>query len=450
MDWLVSFSQTILIFIAAIFILVTIHELGHFLAAKYFKMRVSKFSIGFPPQIFGFKKGDTEYVIGATPLGGYVQIAGMIDEVGMGDGSDDEEEIKPDEFRGRPVWQRMIVITAGVIFNAILAVLIYTGMAWNYGENVVPVDSVPGIYIEEGSAAHQIGLQTGDQLVGVNGKKVEYFNQLLSPSALTERNLSFMVNRDGEIITIDTPSDFLDIINREGGFVDPQLALPSKVAGVVDDSPAYEAGMQDGDQIISVNGDPVAYWVQLVNKIRDSDSSLQLVVQRNDQQIEMQLTPDPDTRMIGIQAMALSEVFEIEQRTYNLAQSFVVGADRSTDTFFGIIQGIGKMFSGDISMRENLGGPVAIASITKEATDSGGWIGFWNITAFLSITLAIMNMLPIPALDGGHFMFLAYEGITRREPSPKVRMGLQQLGFIFLIGLFILITFNDILRTIGG
>lgn len=450
MDWIISISQTILIFIAAIFILVTIHELGHFLAAKYFKMRVNKFSIGFPPKIFGFKKGETEYVIGATPLGGYVQIAGMIDELGTEDESTMSDEIQPDEFRGRPVWQRMIVITAGVIFNAILAFLIYTGMAWNYGENVVPVESVPGIYIQEGTAAHQIGLETGDQIIGVNGERVDYFNQLMNPSSLTERNLSFMVKRNGEIITIDTPPDFLDLINREGGFIEPQLALPSKIADVVDNSPAHEAGMQDGDQIISLNGEPVQYWVELVNKIQETDGSLDITVLRNGQQIEMELTPDQETKMIGIQAVALSDVFEIEQRTYNLAQSFVVGADRSTDTFFGIIQGIGKMFSGDISMRENLGGPVAIASITKEATDSGGWIGFWNITAFLSITLAIMNMLPIPALDGGHFMFLAYEGITRREPSPKVRMGLQQLGFIFLIGLFILITFNDILRTFGG
>lgn len=450
MEWIFSFSQTILIFIAAIFILVTVHELGHFLAAKYFKMRVDKFSIGFPPKIFGVKKGDTEYVIGATPLGGYVQIAGMIDEMGGGDESQSGDDIKPDEFRGRPVWQRMIVITAGVIFNVILAFLIYTGMAWNYGENMIPVESVPGMYVAEGSAAHQIGMQSGDQLVGVNGQRVQYFSQLLSPSQLTERNLTFIVKRDGEEITIDTPSDFLDIINREGGFVDPQMALPSKIANVVEDSPAYNAGMQQGDRVVAVDGEPISYWVQLVNKIQEAEGSLNLGIDRNGQQVEMTITPEQETGMIGIQAVSIRDVFDIEQKTYTLAQSFGVGADRSTDTFFGIIQGIGKMFSGDISMRENLGGPVAIASITKEATDAGGWVGFWNITAFLSITLAIMNMLPIPALDGGHFMFLAYEGITRREPSPKVRMGLQQLGFIFLIGLFILITFNDILRTLGG
>lgn len=454
MDWIISISSTILIFIAAIFILVTVHELGHFLAAKYFKMRVHKFSIGFPPKIFGFRKGDTEYVVGATPLGGYVQIAGMIDETG-----DDmllDEEVQPDEFRGRPVWQRTIVILAGVIFNMILAVIIYTGMAWNYGETVIPVESVPGIYIPEGSAAAQIGLQTGDQIIGVNGREVVYFNQLFSPSSLTDRDLSFLVQRNGQTITVPTPPNFLDLINREGSFINETNSLPSQISNVVSDSPAYEAGLQSGDRIVSVNGEEISYWLQLVDRIQNADGPLSIQVERSADNemgtstVFVEVVPDPETNTIGIQSPNPADIFTLERKNYNLAQSVAVGANRTNDTFFGIIKGIGRMFSGDISVRENLGGPVAIANITKEATDSGGWIGFWNITAFLSITLAIMNMLPIPALDGGHFMFLVYEGITRREPSPKVRMGLQQLGFIFLIGLFILITFNDILRTFGG
>ncbi len=448
MDWILSFSTTILVFIAAIFILVTVHELGHFLAAKYFKMRVNKFSIGFPPKIFGFRKGETEYVIGATPLGGYVQIAGMIDE--SMDDSFVEEEIKPDEFRSRPVWQRTIVILAGVVFNMILAIFIYAGMAWNYGEAVVPVKSVGGLYIQEGSVASQIGLQTGDRLIGVNGREVDYFNQLFSPSSITDRDLSFLVERGGETITIPTPPDFLDLINREGQFIDQTYAIPSEIVGVVEGSPAYNAGFKPGDRIIAVDGEEVNFWVQLVNIIQNSDSALEMDVLRDGELLSLQVTPDPEENRIGIQAPNFADIFDLEIKSYNAAQAFGVGIDRTNDTFFGIIKGIGRMFSGDISVRENLGGPVAIANITREATDAGGWRGFWNITAFLSITLAIMNMLPIPALDGGHFMFLVYEGITRREPSPKVRMGLQQLGFIFLIGLFILITFNDILRTIGG
>ncbi len=454
MEWILSFSSTILIFIAAIFILVTVHELGHFIAAKYFKMRVNKFSIGFPPKIYGFKKGETEYQIGATPLGGYVQIAGMIDE--SMDDTFVDEEIKPDEFRSRPVWQRTIVILAGVIFNMILAVFIYMGMALNYGETVIPVNSIDGIYVEESSVAAQIGLQTGDQIIGVNGREVEYFNQLFSPSSITDRELSFLVNRDGQTITIPTPPDFLDLINREGGFIDPSNSLPSMVSRVIDGGPADQAGMQPGDKIVAVNGQEVGYWLQLVNIIQNADGPLQFEIERagiaenQTEIVSLEVTPDPETNTIGIQAPNPADIFSVEQKTYNLAQSVGVGFERTNDTFFGIIKGIGRMFSGDISVRDNLGGPVAIANITREATDTGGWRGFWNITAFLSVTLAIMNMLPIPALDGGHFMFLVYEGITRREPSPKVRMALQQLGFIFLIGLFILITFNDILRTLGG
>lgn len=447
MEWILSISNTILIFIAAIFILVTVHELGHFLAAKLFGMKVNKFSIGFPPKILGFTRGDTEYVLGATPLGGYVQIAGMIDESMDTDFID--EEIKPDDFRAKPVWQRMIVITAGVFFNAILAVVIFTGITWTYGENVIPLDSIQGIYVAEGSVADQIGMQTGDRLLGVNGQEMEYFQEVLSPSELTGRELTFLIERNGEQLTLPTPPNFLDLVQNDG-FITNISFLPSKFSEVLEGSAAETAGLQGGDRVLSVNGESVAYWEELVLKIQGSSETLTFLIDRNGEQFEAEVTPDPETNMIGIAQPSIEDAFRVDQLQYNLGESLVVGVNRTGDSFLGIVQGLGKMFSGDISVRENLGGPVAIANFTREATDRGGWLGFWNITAFLSITLAIMNMLPIPALDGGHFMFLLYEGITRREPSPKVRMGLQQIGFIFLIGLIILVTFNDILRTFGG
>ncbi len=447
MDWILSISTTIAIFIAAIFILVTIHELGHFLAAKFFKMRVDRFSIGFPPNIFGFKKGETEYVIGATPLGGYVKIAGMIDE-----SMDDEfmsKEPAPDEFRSKPVWQRMIVITAGVIFNAILAVIIYAGIAFSYGDTVIPIESVNEIYVAEESLAEEIGFQTGDRVIGINGEKVEYWDQIFSPSSITGRNLTFMVERNGEEINIPTPLNFLDRLGTEA-FLTPSNALPSSIEFVAENSPAEQAGLQSGDQIVSVDGEQIQYWEQLVERIVNTDGKLTLGVMRNGEVLQIAVTPDEETNQIGIGAPNPFEYFDVQTINYNLAQSVGKGFSETEETFFGIVQGLGKMFSGDISVRQNLGGPVAIASVTREATENRGWFGFWTITAFLSVTLAIMNMLPIPALDGGHFMFLVYEGITRREPSEKVRMGLQQLGFVFLIGLIILVTFNDILRTFGG
>lgn len=447
MDWIISISSTIAIFVAAIFILVTIHELGHFLAAKYFKMRVDKFSIGFPPKIFSFKKGETQYVLGATPLGGYVSIAGMIDE-----SMDDEfldEEPKEDEFRSKPVWQRMIVITAGVIFNAILAVIIYTGIALSYGEDVIPIDSVDRFYIPEESVAHDIGFRTGDRIIGINGERVEYFNDIFNPASITGRDLSFMIVRDGNVQNLSTPPNFLDQIGEQG-FLNVTYTLPSRISSVLEGSPADEAGFQSGDQVSSINGESIDYWIQLVELIQNAEGELDFTVMRNGRPIEMSVTPDPETKQIGIAAPTQSDVYDLQTLDYNFVEAVGRGFSKSEDTFVGIIQGIGMMFSGDISVRQNLGGPVQIASVTKQATDTRGFLGFWEITAFLSITLAIMNMLPIPALDGGHFMFLLYEGITRREPSAKVRMGLQQIGFLFLIGLIILVTFNDILRTFGS
>ncbi|MGF1669962.1 MAG: RIP metalloprotease RseP [Balneolaceae bacterium] len=447
MDWIIGLLTTIAIFVAALFILVFIHELGHFLAAKFFKMRVDRFSIGFPPKIFGIQKGETEYVIGATPLGGYVKIAGMIDE-----SMDDEfmdEEPKPWEFRSKPVWQRIIVITAGVIFNVILAAVIYAGMAMHYGEEVIPVESVQGIYVPENSLAAEMGFQTGDQLIGINGRKVDYFDRIMSMSAITERDVRFMVNRNGSIVELNAPADFLDRVGRDG-FVNIIHAMPGLIGQVQPNSPAEKAGLQKGDRVLSVNDEPVDYWLQLVEKIQSSEGELVFEIQRNGQILSETIQPEPESKTIGIQLANPAEYFESVSITHNLISGVGVGFSRSGDTFTGIIQGLVKMFTGDISVRENLGGPVAIANVTKQATDSGGMRGFWEITAFLSITLAIMNMLPIPALDGGHFMFLVYEGITRREPSAKVRMALQQIGFILIIGLFIFVTFNDILRTFGG
>lgn len=445
MEWLLSLLSTLGIFAAAIFILVFFHELGHFLAAKLFGMRVDQFSIGFPPKIFGFRKGETEYVLGATPLGGYVKIAGMIDE--SMDTDFVNEEPKEDEFRSKPVWQRIIVILAGVIFNGILAFIIYTGMTWYYGEDVLPVEAIEGVYIPENSLAADLGLETGDRIIGVNQQEVEYFNQLFNPSAITGRDLSFMIEREGEILNIDTPDDFLDRLNHEE-FLNLSWVLPSQISGVVEDSPAGEAGLQEGDRIVAFNGHEIAWWIQLTEMIQGSEGAITLDVERAGDRFEVELTPDPDNRMIGVQAYDMRG--EFRQLDYNLAGSVAVGARETGDTFTGIVQGLQKLFTGSISVRDNLGGPVAIANVTRDATEHGGWQGFWRITAFLSVTLAIMNMLPIPALDGGHFMFLAYEGITRREPSARVRMALQQIGFILLIGIFILVTFNDILRTIGS
>lgn len=450
MESILSLLQTIGIFAAAIFILVLIHELGHFLAAKLFKMRVERFSIGFPPRLFGFKKGDTDYCISATPLGGYVKISGMVDESMDSEFANNEPE--PWEYRSKPVWQRVIVITAGVIFNMILAVLIYATMYFSYGAQHIPADNVGGLYVPQESLAYELGFQTGDRLVTVNGNQPERyrFGNLISIDEITRSQVTFEVERDGQILPIIAPSDLLDMLNRNPNFLAIENALPSEISQVVGGSPASEAGFEPGDKIVSINGEEIGFWLQMANRIRSSEGSLQVEVERDGVIMPLVVTPDESSRTIGIAPVDPVEYFGVEYVRYGLFTSVVEGTRTTKENTVGIVQGLGRLVTGSISVRENLGGPVAIATVTREATDRGGWVGFWLFTAMLSITLAIMNILPIPVLDGGHLVFLIYEGITRREPSLKVRMTLQQIGMVLLIGLMIFVTFNDILRVIGG
>lgn len=448
MAWLLNVLITIGIFILVLFILVLVHEFGHFITAKLFKMRVERFSIGYPPRLFGKKVGDTDYCISATPLGGYVKISGMIDE--SMDTEFLEKEPQSWEFRSKPVWQRIIVITAGVIFNILLAVVIYSAIVLFYGEAKVPIENVGSIYVQPNSLASNIGFKTGDRVVGVNGHKVMYFSDLYSPEALTSSKLTYTVTRDGQTQTLTAPSDFLDSLNKKP-FISLLNAMPPVVGKVISGSPAEKSGIQSHDRITSVNGAKTTYWLQMVNQIQSSKGPINMVVKRAGMNTDttITVTPDPKTHQIGIAIEDPDNYFNVTYIKPGLVGSIVDGATQTWNTTVSIIQGFEKLLSGAISVRENLGGPIAIATITRQATEGAGWYGFWNIAAMLSITLAIMNILPIPVLDGGHLMFLIYEGVTRREPSAKVRMVLQQIGFIFIIALIIFVTFNDILRTIG-
>ena len=422
-------------------ILVFIHELGHFLAAKMFGMRVERFSVGFPPRIWGFKRGDTDYCIGATPLGGYVKISGMVDE------SMDTEHLsaepQPWEYRSKPVWQRMVVITAGVIFNMILAFLIYTGINWSQGKLSLPIEQVSGIYVPESSLLQKVGFKTNDIIVGVNGNLVDAFEELVAISELTSSNLSYQVVRDGMTMDLNIPSTILDSL-QEQTFLHAINIYPPIVSSIALGSPAEDAGLQTGDRFLEVNGNPVDYWLELTQTIRNSEGILEIVVEREGQIIIMNIEPY-ENRTIGIAAPSLAQVGATSTQL-NFVESIQEGWDQVGEQTMGIIGGFSRMFSGDISVRQNLGGPVAIADLTKQAVDQAGWIGFWEITALLSITLAIMNILPIPALDGGHLVFLIYEGIARREPTEKVKIAAQNFGFILLVSLMVFVIFNDVSR----
>ncbi len=438
---LIEITQTILIFIGALMILVFIHELGHFLAAKIFGMRVERFSVGFPPRIWGFKRGETDYCLGATPLGGYVKISGMVDE------SMDTEHLavepQPWEYRSKPIWQRMVVISAGVIFNMILAFFIYMGMNWSQGKLSLPIEQVAGIYVPEGSLLEKVGFKTDDVILGVNENYVDAFEELVAISELTSSNLSYQVVRGGMTMDLYIPSTILDSL-QEQSFLHAINIYPPIISSTALGSPAENAGLQAGDRFLEINGKVVDYWLELTQIIRNSEGILDIVVERAGQRLTMSIEPY-ENRTIGIAAPSLAQAGAIFTRL-NFVESIQEGWDQVGEQTIGIIGGFSRMFSGDISVRQNLGGPIAIASLTKQATDQAGWIGFWEITALLSITLAIMNILPIPALDGGHLVFLIYEGITRREPTDKIKIAAQNIGFLLLVSLMVFVIFNDVLR----
>ena len=436
----IELLQTIGIFIGALMILVFIHELGHFLAATAFGMRVERFSVGFPPRIWGFTYKKTDYCIGATPLGGYVKISGMVDE------SMDTEflnkEPEPWEYRSKPVWQRMVVITAGVIFNMILAFIIFTGMTLNSGKLSLPLEKVTGMYIPENSMMYEIGFRTDDRIVGVNGESIANFEDLVAPSVITSANLTYHVMRNGNEIDIPVTPNYLDSL-QTGDFISPKLVFPSTISSVGLGTPAHKAGLMAGDTFISADSLEIKYWIQLTEIIRAAEQPINFTIQRND--TVFTTTIMPENNVIGIASPNL-EMAGGERVELGLFASIADGWNQTIEQTSGIIGGFARMISGDISIKQNLGGPIRIATITKEATEQSGWFGFWTITALLSITLAIMNILPIPALDGGHLVFLIYEGIVRREPSEKFKIVAQNVGFFVLLSLMVFVIFNDIIN----
>lgn len=454
--------------VLAITVLVFVHEMGHFLFAKLFKMRVDRFSVGFPPKIFGKKIGETEYVIGATPLGGYVKIAGMVDESMDTDFVNEEPE--PWEFRSKPVWQRIIVIAAGVVFNVILAFFIFTFLKMAYGETYIPAENVDGVYVEDQSLAHDIGLRTGDRVVAVSGKPLQDFDDIGSVESLISDPLTITVERDGERVTLQGPKDIFTQLNRSGGTLGISY-LPSIIGSVLGDSPADSLGLVPGDRVTSIGGEPVRYWDEMTIALQRSEggpvtmrwlrhdslatadeSPLGTMVNRTGDAVEYEteLTPmvEDDRYMLGVGPPTfpiLANEFGIQQRTYSPLAAVASGAEDTWINTRAIVVSLTRVFTGQENFKENVGGPIMIAQVTKEAADMGARF-FWNIVAILSITLAIINILPIPVLDGGHLVFLLYEGITRREPSLRFRMITQQVGMILLLAFMTFLIFNDILR----
>ena len=424
-------------------ILVIVHELGHFVMAKCFKTRVEKFYLFFDPwfSLFSFKKGETEYGIGWLPLGGYVKISGMIDE------SLDKEQLKqppkPYEFRSKKAWQRLLIMTGGVIFNFILALIIYVLVLYAWGETYLPTANVK-YGIETDSTGHAIGLKNGDKIVSVDNQHVENFMQIIPDILLNDRK-SIQVERSGEKINIPIPPEYIPKLLKGKGYIDVRTPFsPFVISKFAKESPARTAGVMEGDELTGIADSTFEYYDEFQNYLlQNRNKTVILNILRQNEKLDIPVVVS-EAGMLGVVSnRSYSQFFELKTVKYGLLQSVPAGISKGFKTMGDYLKQFKLIFSKDTKAYESLGGFITIGGIFPGVWD---WQVFWNMTAFLSIILAVMNILPIPALDGGHVMFLLFEVITGRKPSDKFLEYAKIVGMIILFALLIFANGNDILR----
>ncbi|MDX2127799.1 MAG: RIP metalloprotease RseP [Chloroherpetonaceae bacterium] len=431
--------STIFFFLIAIFVLVTVHEFGHFAAAKLCGMRVERFFIGFDfwdLKVWSVQRGETEYGIGAIPLGGYVKISGMVDESMDTDFSNKPAE--PWEFRAKPTWQKLFVLVGGVLMNMILALFIFIGIALFYGDPKTPIRS--GVFILENTVFSEMGLQTGDEIKAINGKSVKYWEEVMDPSALSSSELTYTVLRNGELRTFVAPDNILSRLSENPG-VGLVPLLPPTISEVAEGMPAKAAGLQKGDVIIGINGEKIANWSQVQSTVgSNANKPLTLDVKRGESQIQLTVTANSDGR-IGIasdQSLRNREFTEL-----SFFGAIGSGFDQTFKMTATTVKGFWKILTGKEELSKSVGGPVKIAKMANDSASQGAGV-FVYFLALLSISLAFMNILPLPALDGGQMVMVSIEGLLRRELSLKVKIAVQQAGMTVLLILMVFILYNDI------
>jgi regulator of sigma E protease len=423
-------------------ILVTLHELGHYLAARAFGIRVEKFYLFFDAwgfKFFSFRKGDTEYGIGWLPLGGYVKISGMIDE------SMDSEAMKQPaqswEFRSKPAWQRLIVMIGGVTMNVILGVAIYTMTLIKYDKEYLANSQVTdGIYAFE--LGQKIGLQNHDKIIAIDGKPFERFDDLISSRLILGSTITVL--RDGKELTLQVPDGFYreTVKAGKGNFVAPYQAH-LLVDSVIKDKPAAAASMQVNDKILAVNG----------TRIFSMEGCRKMISENKGKPITLQIVRGTDTIMsqpvvsdsgqIGIHFH--NEYGNYPKTKYTLGSALAFGSSDAKEAIVSNIKGLKQIFRGKEKASESLQGPIGIATIYGAVWD---WRRFWMITGLLSMVLAFMNILPIPALDGGHVVFLLIESITKKKFSDKFMERAQMTGMVILLSLMLFTVGNDLWKHI--
>jgi len=436
MEILVKVGQ----FLLSLSILVILHEMGHFLFAKLFGTRVEKFYLFFNPwfSLFKVKHGETEYGVGWLPLGGYVKISGMIDE------SMDKEQMKqppqPFEFRSKPAWQRLLIMIGGVLVNFVLALLIYSAILFTWGDEYLPTKSLKyGVACD--SLAIELGFRNGDKILTVSGQEIENFQQI-SHDILLNENREVVVLRGSDTVKVNVSEDKLSRLVKNPIIFIPRF--PFIVDELKENDIAEKAGLKKGDKLVAINNEPKQFFDEFKKSITENkNKTVTLSVQRDTQIVEIPVNV-PETGVIGVVPVTdLKQFFEINKREYSFAQSIPAGIKRGLTTIRSYLKQLKLIFSPETKAYESLGGFITIGKIFPSTWD---WQAFWGLTAFLSIILAIMNILPIPALDGGHVLFLFYEIITGRKPGDKFMEYAQITGMIILLALLLYANANDVIR----
>ncbi len=423
-------------------ILVIFHEMGHFLAAKMFHTRVEKFYLFFNPwfSIFKFNFKGTEYGMGWLPLGGYVKISGMIDE------SMDKEAMKKPpqsyEFRSKPAWQRLIIMLGGVIVNVILAMVIYVFMLYTWGENYLPTSEANKYGIAVDSMGMEMGLRNGDKIIFIDGKIVEDFYQIPITLILDEADY-ILVERDSMIMNVKIPDGTIGklVKHQNPDFI--SIRFPYIVEKFGENSPAEAGGMQIGDKLIALNGEPLKYFHEYIREVpKQKGEEISIACLRDADTVFISFRV-PEEGVIGVYRTSPEEFFAFNTRDYSFVEAIPAGIVKGYRGIGDYLKQLRLLFSPEVKAYESVGGFITIGSIFPAEWD---WERFWRLTAFLSIMLAILNVLPIPALDGGHVMFLLYEIIARRKPSDKFMEYAQIVGMILIFALLIYANGNDIVK----
>lgn len=446
MEILIKASQ----FILSLSLLIVLHELGHFIPAKIFKTKVEKFYLFFDYKFSIFKKkiGDTVYGIGWIPLGGYVKISGMIDE------SMDTEQMnkpaQPWEFRSKPAWQRLIIMLGGVTVNFILGIVIYICLMYAYGEKFLPNENLKdGVWVQD-QLGKDLGLQTGDKILSIDGHAIRKFGEL--PLEFINGS-NYSIERNGTVIEKEIPTDFISkLVDRDkksGSFITPRY--PFVIAQVSEDSPNLKSNLQSKDIVTSINGVSTTYLDQAKIELnKNKGQEINITIKRGTEYLTVPVKISDEGKLgVALGQLSLKDLeklgyYQLAEKSYSFGEAIPAGTVKAWTTVTNYVKQMKKIFNPSTGAYKGLGGFISIGSIFPSEFS---WETFWNITAFLSIMLGVMNLLPIPALDGGHVVFTLWEMITGKKPGDKFLEYAQITGFILLITLLLFANGNDIFRT---